>query len=216
MNTHNYIAIEGNIGAGKTTLARMLSADLNASLVLEQFEENSFLPKFYEDPPRYAFPLELSFLADRYQQLTEHFSKPDLFTTATIADFFIHKSLIFASSTLEPTEFSLFQRLFKITQQMIPLPDLVVFLYQRIPGLQMNILKRGRDYEQGISADYLGTIQRGYLDFFRQQPGINVQFLDMTDVDFVERPEDYKMILDMIVTGKKNPPDLSGGLFQYQ
>lgn len=196
---YNYIVIEGNIGAGKTSLATRMSSELNASLILEQFEENSFLPKFYEDPARYAFPLELSFLADRYQQLKNHFTKPDLFTGFTIADYFIFKSLIFASKNLEPLEYSLYGKLFNIVSSVVPKPDLIVYLYLSIENLKRNISKRGRSYEQNIRFDYLEKIQTGYLDFLRQQPDLRVLLIDTNNLDFVERESDYAWIKNTIM-----------------
>lgn len=196
---YNYIVIEGNIGAGKTSLATRMSGELNASLILEQFEENSFLPKFYEDPSRYAFPLELSFLADRYQQLKKHFTKPDLFTNFTITDYFIFKSLIFASKNLESLEYGLYAKLFNIVSSVVPKPDLIVFLYLSLDNLKKNIQKRGRSYEQNIQFDYLEKIQTGYLDFLRQQNDLRVLLIDTNNLDFVGKGEDYEWIKNVIM-----------------
>jgi len=196
---YNYIVIEGNIGAGKTSLSTRMAAELNASLILEQFEENSFLPKFYEDPVRYSFPLELSFLADRYQQLKNHFNKPDLFTTFTIADYFIFKSLIFASRNLESLEFSLYTRLFSIVSSVVPRPDMIVYLYLNLENLKRNILKRGRPYEQNIQFDYLDKIQNGYLDFLRQQNDLRVLLIDTNNLDFVNHEPDYIWLKNTIL-----------------
>jgi deoxyguanosine kinase len=196
---YNYIVIEGNIGAGKTSLATRISAELNASLILEQFEENSFLPKFYEDPARYAFPLELSFLADRYQQLKNHFNKPDLFTSFTIADYFIFKSLIFASRNLEQLEFGLYGKLFNIVSSVVPKPDLLVYLYLNLDNLKKNIEKRGRAYEQNIQFDYLEKIQTGYLDFLRQQSDLRILLIDTNNLDFVQKEKDYQWVKEMIL-----------------
>jgi len=196
---YNYIVIEGNIGAGKTSLATRMSTELNASLILEQFEENSFLPKYYEDPSRYAFPLELSFLADRYQQLKKHFTKPDLFTSFTIADYFIFKSLIFASKNLEPLEYGLYAKLFNIVSSVVPRPDMIVYLYLSIDNLKKNIRKRGRLYEQNIQFDYLEKIQTGYLDFLRQQTDLRILLIDTNNHDFVERESDYTWIKSAIM-----------------
>ncbi len=196
---YNYIVIEGNIGAGKTSLATRISAELNASLVLEQFEENSFLPKFYEDPARYAFPLELSFLADRYQQLKNHFNQPDLFTSFTIADYFIFKSLIFASRNLEQLEFGLYGKLFNIVSSVVPKPDLLVYLYLNLDNLKKNIEKRGRAYEQNIQFDYLEKIQTGYLGFLRQQSDLRILLIDTNNLDFVQKEKDYQWVKGMIL-----------------
>jgi len=195
---YNYIVIEGNIGAGKTSLATRLADDQQASLVLEQFEENSFLPKFYEDPARYAFPLELSFLADRYQQLKEHFGRPDLFKPVTIADYLIYKSVIFAGQNLEPAEMTLYKRLFSIVSSVVPKPDLLVYLFLPPERLKENILKRGRSYELNISIDYLVKLQQGYLEFLRQQSDWRILLIETSKVDFVNRDEDYHWITDLI------------------
>ena len=195
---YNYIAIEGNIGAGKTTLATRMAQHFNARLILEQFEDNSFLPKFYEDPSRYAFPLELSFLADRFQQLKSQVAVQDMFHPVTIADYFILKSLIFARRTLNTEEFSLYSRLFSIIENVLPKPDLLVYLYLDISRLQSNIRKRGRVYEQKIEDDYLQRIQEGYLDYIRQQPGLRVLLIDTNKLDFVAHQEHFDILVNII------------------
>ena len=195
---YNYIAIEGNIGAGKTTLATRMAQHFNARLILEQFEDNSFLPKFYEDPSRYAFPLELSFLADRFQQLKSQVAVQDMFHPVTIADYFILKSLIFARKTLNTEEFSLYSRLFSIIENVLPKPDLLVYLYLDISRLQSNIRKRGRVYEQKIEDDYLQGIQEGYLDYIRQQPGLRVLLIDTNKLDFVAHQEHFDILVNII------------------
>ena len=195
---YNFIAIEGNIGAGKTSLATRISRQFNAKLILEQFEDNSFLPKFYENPSKYAFPLELSFLASRYQQLKDQLSSQDLFRSFTIADYFIHKSYIFASKTLDGDEWGLYARLFTIIEAALPKPDLLVYLYLDIPNLKKNIEKRGRPYEQNIDFEYLEKIQSGYLDFLRQQQQMRILVVDTNSLDFVNREEDYQLMLKLI------------------
>jgi deoxyadenosine/deoxycytidine kinase len=196
---YNYIAIEGNIGAGKTTLATRLSQQFNTRLILEQFEDNSFLPKFYEDPSRYAFPLELSFLADRFQQLKNQLAAQDMFHPVTIADYFILKSLIFAKKTLNGEEFTLYSRLFSIIENALPKPDLLVYLYLDIKRLQSNIRMRGRVYEQKIEDDYLQKIQEGYLDYIKQQQGLRVLLIDTNKLDFVAHQQDYDQLIDIIM-----------------
>jgi len=195
---YNYIAIEGNIGAGKTTLATRMSQQFNTRLILEQFEDNSFLPKFYEDPSRYAFPLELSFLADRFQQLKSKLAVQDMFHPVTIADYFILKSLIFAKKTLSSEEFTLYSRLFSIIENALPKPDLLVYLYLDISRLQSNIRMRGRVYEQKIEDDYLKRIQEGYLDYIKQQQGLRVLLIDTNKLDFVAHQEDYDQLIEII------------------
>ena len=196
---YNYIAIEGNIGAGKTTLATRMSKQFNTRLILEQFEDNSFLPKFYEDPSRYAFPLELSFLADRFQQLKNQLTVQDMFHPVTIADYFILKSLIFAKKTLSSEEFTLYTRLFSIIENALPKPDLLVYLYLDISRLQSNIRMRGRVYEQKIEDEYLQKIQEGYLDYIRQQQGLRVLLIDANTLDFVAHEHDYDRLIEIIM-----------------
>ncbi|MEZ4839393.1 2-amino-4-hydroxy-6-hydroxymethyldihydropteridine diphosphokinase [Flavobacterium sp.] len=194
----NYIAIEGNIGAGKTTLSTKISEDFNAKLVLERFADNPFLPKFYEDQSRYAFPLEMSFLADRYQQLSDDLAQFDLFKDFIVADYHIFKSLIFAKVTLAEDEFRLYNTMFDIIHKEMPKPDLYVYLYQNTEQLLENIKKRGRSYEMQIPAEYLEKINQGYLDFIKTQTNLNVLIIDVSDKDFVNNQEDYIFILEEI------------------
>ena len=192
------MTIEGTIGAGKTSLATMIAQEYNAKLILEGFADNPFLPKFYDDADKYAFPLELSFLAERYQQLTEQLSKQDLFKNFTISDYFINKSLIFAQKTLQDDVFGLYAKLFHIINSSIPKPDLLVYLYVSVERLQENIKNRGRDYEQNIEDDYLDKIQTGYFDFIKQHQEMRILVLDTNDIDFVKNPEDYQKIIKII------------------
>lgn len=194
----NYIAIEGNIGAGKTTLAKRIADDFNAKTVLERFADNPFLPKFYEDQNRYAFPLEMSFLADRYQQITDDLEQFDLFKDFIVADYHIFKSLIFSKITLVQEEFRLYSNLFDIMYRQIPKPDLYIYLYQNSERLLSNIKKRGRDYEQHITSEYLEKINRGYLEYIKSQRDLNVLIIDSSDLDFVNREQDYHFILQRI------------------
>lgn len=198
INLLNYIAIEGNIGAGKTTLATRISEDFNAKLVLERFADNPFLPKFYKDQGRYAFPLEMSFLADRYQQLADDLSQFDLFKDFVVADYHIFKSLIFAKVTLQEDEFRLYKTLFDIIYKEMPKPDLYVYLYQNTDRLLKNIKKRGRSYEQEIPAEYLEKINQGYLDYIKTQTDLNVLVIDVSEYDFVKKQTDYIKVLDAI------------------
>ena len=195
----NYIAVEGNIGAGKTSFSTMVSQDFNARLILERFKDNPFLPKFYEDGQRYAFPLEMSFLADRYQQLSDDLAQYDLFTEFVISDYDVFKSLIFAKITLHDDEYSLYQKLFHLMYKELVKPDLYVYLYQNTERLLENIKKRGRDYEQNIEADYLANINRSYLSFIKSQPGLNVKIIDISELDFVNDRKDYLKLLREIV-----------------
>jgi deoxyguanosine kinase len=195
---YNYIAIEGNIGAGKTSLTRMIAEEYNANIILERFEDNSFLPKFYKDPVTYAFPLETSFLADRYQQLKDQLTHRDLFKTFTIADYFLDKSVIFARNNLQADEFALFSRLFTIINPSLPRPELLVYLYLDIPNLLQNIHKRGRDYEQSIQQAYLEKIQAGYLNYFRHMKESRILIVNTNRIDFVNNPEHYRQLTDVI------------------
>ncbi|WP_268223461.1 2-amino-4-hydroxy-6-hydroxymethyldihydropteridine diphosphokinase [Sinomicrobium oceani] len=194
----HYIAIEGNIGSGKTTLATKIAEDFNGKLILERFADNPFLPKFYEDRNRYAFPLEMSFLADRYQQFTDDTSQPDLFRNFMVSDYDIFKSLIFAKVTLAEDEFRLYRKLFDLMYKEVTKPDIYVYLYQNTDKLLQNIRKRGRKYEQNIPPDYLEEIQKGYLDFIKANQYNNVLLLDISDLDFVQNKNDYDFIIDKI------------------
>lgn len=194
----NYVAFEGNIGAGKTTLVTKISEDFNAKTVLERFADNPFLPKFYKDQNRYAFPLEMSFLADRYQQLTDDLAQFDLFKDFLVADYHIFKSLIFAKITLAEDEYRLYRNLFDIIYREMPKPDLYIYLYQNSERLLQNIKKRGRSYEQKIPAEYLDKINNGYLDYIKSQTELNVLIIDVSDRDFVKNQEDYLYILSEI------------------
>ena len=194
----NYVAFEGNIGAGKTTLATKIAEDFNAKSVLERFADNPFLPKFYKDQNRYAFPLEMSFLADRYKQLSDDLSQFDLFKDFVVADYHIFKSLIFAKITLADDEYRLYSNLFHIIYKEMPKPDLYVYLYQNSERLLQNIKKRGRSYEQEIPAEYLDKINTGYLDYIKSQTDLNVLIIDVSDRDFVKNHADYLYILNEI------------------
>ncbi|MFO8086628.1 MAG: deoxynucleoside kinase [Bacteroidales bacterium] len=196
--SNRFIAIEGNIGAGKTSLAKLLSDEYNARLILEQFEQNSFLPLFYKEPERYAFPLEMSFLADRYQQLKGQLSSPGLFQTQIVSDYFISKSLIFARKTLKADEYKLYSRLFNIISSSLPKPDLLVYLYSDIPHLQENIKKRGRAYEQKIEDEYLEKIQSSYFEFIRTQQSLAILIIDNSKLDFVSSHKDFEKIKSII------------------
>jgi 2-amino-4-hydroxy-6-hydroxymethyldihydropteridine diphosphokinase len=195
---YNYIAIEGNIGAGKTSLATKISHDFNAKLVLERFADNPFLPKFYKEPERYAFTLEMSFLADRYQQISDDLSQLDLFKDFIVSDYDVNKSLIFSKVTLHEDEFRLYRKLFYQVYKDIAKPDLYVYLYQNTERLQANIKKRGRNYEKDIKDDYLDKINTGYLDFLKSQPEMNVKIIDVSDKDFVKNRADYLWLLSEI------------------
>ena len=194
---YKFISIEGNIGVGKTTLAKRLSLDFKSRLLLEQFANNPFLPKFYKNPKEYAFPLELFFMAERYSQLKKH-KEQDLFQPITIADYFFIKSKLFSDTNLGPDEKRLFNRLFEIMFSSLSTPDLVVYLYSNIDRLQKNIQKRGRVFEKEISNEYLQNIQDKYLDFLNKQNMFPVLILDVSEVDFIENKRVYQKIKSLI------------------
>ena len=193
------LAIEGNIGVGKTTLAKKISEEFNAKLVLERFADNPFLPKFYEDQSRYAFPLEMSFLADRYQQFTDDTQQFDLFKKFMVSDYDIFKSLIFAKVTLGQEEYALYRKLFNYMYKEVKKPDLYVYLHQDTKRLLENIRKRGRDYEQQIAPQYLEEINKGYVEFLKTIPESNRLVIDVTNLDFVDRRSDYERVLDNLM-----------------
>ena len=195
MEKYAYIVVEGNIGSGKTSLVKMLTKEFSAYSFYEEFSENPFLPKFYANPEKHAFPLELSFLAERYHQLKKELNTRDLFHKNIISDYYFFKSLIFAEINLPEDEFALYKKLFYIIHQKLPQPDLLVYLYSDIERLQMNISKRGRDYESSISDDYLRQIQKGYLNFLSQQNKFPVLILNLSNIDFVKQKEDFMKIL---------------------
>ena len=200
INQYKYIAIEGNIGAGKTSLAKKIAIDFNSKLILERFADNPFLPKFYKDPDRYAFTLEMSFLSERYQQISEDLSQLNMFNELIVSDYDIHKSLIFSKVNLNEDEFSLYRKLFYDMYKQTLKPDLFVFLNQEIPRLQKNINRRGRDYENEITDEYLLKINSGYFEFFKSRPDINFKIIDISALDFVENRLDYLSIIDSIST----------------
>jgi len=195
---YRLVIIEGNIGAGKTSLANRISNDYNSHLILERFADNPFLPKFYQDPDRYAFPLEMSFLADRYTQLKKELIDPDIFSPFIIADYYFMKSLIFAANTLTGDEYQLYSQLFHLMYSSLPKPDLYVYLHQDPENLLINIWNRGREYESAITVDYLKKIQTGYFDFFRQEPSMRILVVDTREIDFVNNSNDYQELLDTL------------------
>ncbi len=198
----HFLVIEGNIGSGKTTLAKMLADDLNAKLILEQFAENPFLPKFYENPERYSFPLELSFLADRYKQFKKEVLNRDLFFPLVLADYYFSKTAIFAQNTLNPDEYHLFRQIFDMVSENIPRPDLYVYLHADTKNLLKNIKKRGRVYEQEISAGYLDKISSGYLNYLRGIRTFPVLIIDVNNIDYVENSEHYRLFKDTLFNSK--------------
>ena len=200
----NYLVIEGNIGAGKTTLAQMISEKYKTKLVLEQFADNPFLPKFYENQEQYSFPLEMAFLAERYNQLNRELSHLDLFSPFTISDYYFMKSLIFAQNTLQPDEYNLYRQFFTIIYEKMPNPDLYVYLHKDVDLLLKNIAERGRIYEAFITKEYLEKISQGYFGYFRQQTDFPILIIDTNGIDFVERPADFERLTKTIFNNQFN------------
>lgn len=198
-----FIAIEGNIGVGKTTLCHRLADRFGCSLVLEQFTDNPFLPPFYEQPERYAFPVELFFMTERHKQLLEHFATPDLFAPFTVADYFFVKTLLFAKNNLSEEEFRLFQRLFGVLNATFPKPDLLLYLHRPVEVLLKQIRKRGREIERNISGTYLEDIQNAYLDYLKTETETPVVILDLGDADFQKNDEVLQCIIEILGTTHK-------------
>jgi|SRR5690625_4303406 len=198
-DNYNYIAIEGNIGSGKTSLTKKIAADFQGKLILERFKDNPFLPKFYEDPNRYSFALEMSFLADRYQQLVDDIAQMDLFNNWIVADYDINKSLIFAEITLQEDEFRLYKKLFHMMTHELPKPDLYIYLYQNTERLMENIQKRGRTFEHNIQPEYLQKLNVGYLNYIKSSPSLNMKIIDVSAMDFVENRADYLTVLEALL-----------------
>lgn len=196
--TYNFIAIEGNIGAGKTTLATKLSKGFDTRLILEQFADNPFLPKFYAEPEKHAFPLELSFLAERHYQLKNELSRQDIFQPNIVSDYYFLKSLIFAKANLGEDEFNLYARLFHIINDALPKPDLFVYLFHNVGRLQQNIKKRGRTYEQNISDDYLMKIQTAYFEYIKQLADLRVLIIDVNAIDFANNTRHYDQVVEVL------------------
>jgi deoxyguanosine kinase len=204
MFPYQFIAIEGNIGAGKTTLCQMLAARYGCTLVLEQFTDNPFLPPFYEQPERYGFPVELFFMTERHKQLQEHFAQPDLFSKLTVADYFFVKTLLFAKNNLNEEEFRLFQRLFGVLNATFPKPDLLVYLHRPTEVLIQQIKKRGRDIEKNIAPEYLENIQNAYFEFLKTETDTPVLVLDLQGADFQRDTVFFDRIVALLQTKRPN------------
>ncbi|MDC0303499.1 deoxynucleoside kinase [Flavobacteriales bacterium] len=203
---YEYVVIEGNIGSGKTTLSKKLAEHWNSRIMLEEFKENPFLPKFYKNPEQHSFALELSFLAERYHQKRDELNRTDLFKPGIVCDYSFAKSLVFSRINLDKDEFNLYQNLFHIIHDRLPKPDLLLFLYCSPEKSLSQIHKRGRSYEQEISLEYLESINKGYLEFFKQQIGYPIVILNTTNLDFVQSEIDFSKIVDILET--PYPPGL--------
>lgn len=198
---YKYLVIEGNIGVGKTSLASLLAEESGSRLMLEAFSDNPFLAKFYEDPDRYAFQLELSFLSERYHQIKTELGHPDLFGQAVISDYFLAKSFIFSKYNLKDDEMKLFEKLFSIINLQAPKPDLYVYLHLPVEKLLENIKQRGRSYEKHISYEYLKEVQEGYFGFFKSQQDMKILVIDTSQIDFVNRESDLHRLKKVIFEG---------------
>ena len=195
------ISVEGNIGAGKSTLVNMLADDFGAKKILEEFEDNSFLPKFYTDNRRFAFPLEMSFLASRFNQLKRILIEPDLFNQKVISDYIFSKCLLFSQINLDEDEYDLYYRLFEIINQQIPAPELLIYLHSPVEKLKWNIANRGRPYEMNIETNYLLKLQNAYFSFINTNANkLRILIIDCSSIDFVKNKEDYERILEVIST----------------
>lgn len=195
---HHFITVEGNIGAGKTTLTHLLAKHFNAKIILEEFADNPFLPKFYENPAQYAFPVELFFMAERYKQLKEMVhTQQDLFQNITVSDYLFTKCLLFAKVTLPEEEFRLYQKLFDIIHQQLVFPDILIYLHAPVHKLQANIKKRNRDYEQQIPDEYLFNLQETYTSYIKQH-NIKTIFIDASNADFLGNEQHLQVVLDAL------------------
>ncbi len=195
---HRYVAIEGNIGAGKTTLCQMMAAGRECRLILEQFTDNPFLPHFYQQPERYAFPVELFFLTERHKQLQESLTQPSLFPSLTVSDYYFVKTLLFARNNLNEEEFRLFQRLYHTLNNTFPDPDLLVYLHRTVPDLQRNIRHRGREFELQIREEYLQSLQEAYFNYFRTEQDFPILIIDITGVSFWQDRRAYDQLIGLI------------------
>ncbi|MDQ6813233.1 MAG: deoxynucleoside kinase [Bacteroidota bacterium] len=194
---YKFVTIEGNIGAGKTTLAQLLSKKLDARLILEEFADNPFLPKFYENPSQYAFPLELFFMAERYKQLKDLLHTEDLFHSTTVSDYLFTKCLLFAKVNLGEQEFHLYQKLFDIIHQQLIQPDILIYLHAPVKKLQENIKKRQRPFEQSIPDNYLFNIQQTYTSYIKQH-NLKTLIVDASNADFIDNEKHVEVILDAL------------------
>jgi deoxyadenosine/deoxycytidine kinase len=197
---NRYIAIEGVIGAGKTTLVQLLAKKIDAMAFYEEFEDSPYIAKFYENPEKFSFPLELSFLASRFLQQKKIYESTSLFHQLILSDYVFFKSLVFATITLEADEEELYKKLFYIMFDNSPIPDLLLYIYQPIDTLMAHIKKRGRVYEQNISPEYLEKLQENYLKFFKQLEHFKIVILDGSKYDFVAEPKQLNVITEIITT----------------
>ena len=200
----NFLVIEGNIGVGKTTLAKMISNDYNAQFVGETFADNPFLQKFYESPKEYAFTLEMSFMAERYSQLMSELQNRDLFKDFAVSGYYYMKSSIFSCESLSTDEYNLYRKFFDIIYARLPRPDLYVYLHKTPDNLKKQIVHRGRDYEQNIEENYLNNITNAYFNYLKQQSEFPVVIVDTNNIDFVANKKDYFRLCEVIFQNSYN------------
>jgi deoxyadenosine/deoxycytidine kinase len=195
---YKYITISGTIGAGKTELARIISERCQSKLILEEFTNNTFLEKFYENPERYGFPLEISFLFERFQQLKVEFANSDLFKQSFVSDYIFDQCLLFARNNLKDDQYNVFKTLYYPFYEQLPKPDLLVYLHREVKHLLSNIRKRGRDFEQNIQYKYLNDLQEAYLNYFRFKQDQRILVLKLSDLDFMSDDKLCNKIIDLI------------------
>lgn len=196
---YNFIAIEGNIGSGKTTLAKKIADEFSSKLMLEQFEDNPFLPDFYKTPERFAMHVELSFLAERYTHVKQTFQSLDLFNQLIISDYMFQKCSVFAKATLKPDEHDLFLKLYQIIVKVLPSPDLIIYLHSNVEKLQKQIEKRGRSYENAIPNSYLESIDKGYIQLFKSLRKTPILIVNTNNMDFVANQSDYEIFKNLLM-----------------
>lgn len=195
---YNYICIEGSIGAGKTSFCKLLHEQFNCRMILEEFDDNPFLPFFYEDPDRFAFTVELFFMTERHKQLQRNLISQDLFSSFTISDYIFIKTLLFARKNLSEEEYRLFQKMFNVLNASFPTPDIIVYFHRSVENLMKFIRKRGRSYESNITEEYLVNVQNSYFEYFKNITSFPVLILDLNDIDFVMQDSHYKTVLSLI------------------
>lgn len=189
-----YIAVEGPIGVGKTSLARLLAAEFKGRLVLEEVEDNPFLARFYEDADKYALPVQLYFLLTRYNQ-QRTLSQQDLFTQTTVSDYLFAKDRIFAAQNLAPDELALYDNVYRLLDERMVKPDLVVFMAARIDVLAERLRKRNREFERDISSEYLERISAAYRDFFFYYDEAPLLVVETSEIDFVADSNDLRDLI---------------------
>lgn len=195
---HSFVAVEGNIGAGKTTFCNMIANNYGCKLILEQFTDNPFLPFFYENQERYAFPVELFFMTERHKQLQELLSQGELFQDLIVSDYFFIKTLLFAKNNLNAEEYRLFQRLFYVLNATFRKPDILVYLHRSVDNLLKNISKRGRDFEKDIKPEYLLSLQNAYFEYFKTEKEIPILIIDLEDLSFSQEGEVFKHLIELV------------------